>query len=70
MAEQENGLAASPVTLRVRIVTPLSPLSPQSRDFSPISPTLTLDTAERTGSPVFHTLWSYVLKFREQGLMI
>jgi hypothetical protein len=26
------------------------------------SPACGLSTAERTGSPVFHTLWSYVLK--------
>ncbi|CAG7949810.1 unnamed protein product [Penicillium salamii] len=38
MAEQEKGLRAL-----VRIVTPFSPLSPQSRDFSPISPALTLE---------------------------
>ncbi|KAJ5185591.1 hypothetical protein N7472_010431 [Penicillium cf. griseofulvum] len=27
------------------------------------SPACGLSTAERTGSPVFHTLWSYVLDF-------
>ena len=27
-------------------------------------PACGLSTAERTGSPVFHTLWSYVLVFR------
>ncbi|OJZ79599.1 hypothetical protein ASPFODRAFT_107418, partial [Aspergillus luchuensis CBS 106.47] len=26
-------------------------------------PACGLSTAERTGSPVFHTLWSYVLDF-------
>ncbi|KAJ5296498.1 uncharacterized protein N7443_007391, partial [Penicillium atrosanguineum] len=54
---------------RVRVLTPFSPLSRQSPGNSPISPTLTLgicglSTAERTGSPVLHTLWSYVLKWR------
>ncbi|CAG8151881.1 unnamed protein product [Penicillium nalgiovense] len=33
----------APITSRVRIVTPFSPLSPQSQDFSPISPALTLE---------------------------
>ncbi|KAJ5521469.1 hypothetical protein N7527_005584, partial [Penicillium freii] len=52
-------------TGEVKIVTLFSPLSPRPPDFSPISPALTLEihglsTAERTGSPVFHTLWSYV----------
>ncbi|KAJ5195820.1 hypothetical protein N7449_006299 [Penicillium cf. viridicatum] len=63
MAEQEKGLGAW--IYGVDPITPFSPLSPQSQDFSFISPALTLEicglsTAERTGSPVFHTLWSYV----------
>ncbi|CAG7961806.1 unnamed protein product [Penicillium nalgiovense] len=33
----------APITLRVRTVTPFSPLSPQSQDCSPILPALTLE---------------------------
>ena len=29
-------------------------------------PACGLSTAERTGSPVLHTLWSYVLAFKEE----
>ncbi|KAJ5958997.1 uncharacterized protein N7479_006147 [Penicillium vulpinum] len=32
------------------------------------SPACGLSTAERTGSPVFHTLWSYVLDISWRGL--
>ena len=32
-------------------------------------PACGLSTAERTGSPVFHTLWSYVLVFIAQGFL-
>ncbi|EKV12319.1 hypothetical protein PDIG_46440 [Penicillium digitatum PHI26] len=31
------------------------------------SPACGLSTAERTGSPVFHTLWSYVLPLASKG---
>jgi hypothetical protein len=33
------------------------------------SPACGLSTAERTGSPVFHTLWSYVLGYVVEGII-
>ncbi|KAJ5150788.1 uncharacterized protein N7500_004347 [Penicillium coprophilum] len=33
------------------------------------SPACGLSTAERTGSPVFHTLWSYVLDYMRENIM-
>ncbi|KAJ5868120.1 hypothetical protein N7534_002673 [Penicillium rubens] len=33
------------------------------------SPACGLSTAERTGSPVFHTLWSYVVDYVSERLM-
>ncbi|KGO67651.1 hypothetical protein PITC_064140 [Penicillium italicum] len=34
------------------------------------SPACGLSTAERTGSPVFHTLWSYVSGYAWEGIML
>ncbi|KUM58802.1 hypothetical protein ACN42_g8351 [Penicillium freii] len=33
------------------------------------SPACGLSTAERTGSPVFHTLWSYVTGYVSKGII-
>ncbi|KAJ5178505.1 uncharacterized protein N7500_001204 [Penicillium coprophilum] len=33
------------------------------------SPACGLSTAERTGSPVFHTLWSYVLEYVRENII-
>ena len=32
------------------------------------SPACGLSTAERTGSPIFHTLWSYVVDINLEGI--